>query len=109
MSSGSGAVAEEAEAVAAAVLGCPAVASLHGGGFRGIATFLPGRRVDGVRLTEDRVEVGVVAVYGAPLIAMVEQVRAAVAPLVGGRRVDVHVHDLQLPGEQQLALPAGSD
>ena len=108
MTAASSAAAEESDAVAAAVLGCPAVASLHSGGFRGIATLLPGRRVEGVRLGDDRVEIGVVAAHGPPIIAVVDQIRAAVAPLVGGRRIDVHVHDLQLPEDEQPALPAGS-
>ena len=48
------------------------------------------------------------AAYGTPIIALVDQVRAALAPVARGRRIDVHVHDLQLPEEQQPALPAGS-
>jgi hypothetical protein len=95
-----------ADAVASAVRRCPAVAGLHGGGLVQVATFLPGRRVDGVRVGEDAVQVSVVAAYGIPLVALTDQVRSAAAPLAGGRRIDVHVADLQLPEEQQLALPA---
>lgn len=107
MSNWSSTVAAEADAVAAAVLACPAVVSLHGGSLSEVVTLLPGRRIVGVRFIDDRVHVGVVAAYGTPLMLLTDQVRAAVGPLVGGRPVDVHIGDLQLPGEQQAALPAG--
>lgn len=108
MTSWSSAVAAEADAIAAAVLACPAVAGLSRGPLSSAVTFLPGRRVEGVRVDEDRVKVAVVAAYGTPIILLTEQVRAAVRPLVGGRPVDVHVADLQMPQDQQRALPAGS-
>jgi hypothetical protein len=97
-----------AEAIAEAVRRCPAVADLHSGGLVQVATYLPGRRIDGVRLEDDRVLVSVVAAYGVPLLALTEQVRAAALPLSGGRRVDIHVADLRLPGEEPPALPPGS-
>lgn len=97
--------AVDADAIAAAVLTAPAVAGLHTGGVTQIATYLPGRRVEGVRVGEDRVQVAVVAVHGVPLIAVAEQVRERVVPLAGGLPVDVHVGDVQLPQEEQLALP----
>ncbi len=106
MTSGLRAVAAEADAIAAAVRACPAVAGLYGGGLAPVVTLLPGRRVDGVHVDDDSVQLAVVAAYGPPLIALVDQVRAAVAPLAGGRRIDVCVADLQLPGEEQPALPA---
>jgi hypothetical protein len=93
------------DSIAAAARRCPAVADLHGGGPVQVATYLPGRRVDGVRVTDDRVLVSVVAAWGVPLVALTDQVRAAVAPLAGGRPVDVHVADVRLPGEEQPALP----
>lgn len=101
------AVARHADAIAAAVRRCPAVADLDVGGPVQVATYLPGRRVDGVRVQDDRVGVSVVAAWGVPLIALADQVRAAVAPLAGRRRVDIHVADIQLPGEEPPALPAG--
>ncbi len=93
-----------ADAIAAAVAACPAVASLHGGGLRRTATYLPGRLVEGVHVDEDRVRVSVVAVQGVPVSDVAGQIRAAVAPLVPGRAVDVHIADLQLT-EQPPALP----
>ena len=108
MSEWSSAVAAEVDAIAAAVLTCPGVAALHSGPLAQTVTLLPGRRIEGVRLTGDRVHVGVVAAYGTPVALLTAQVHAAVGELVGGRPVDVHVGDLQLPGDQPRALPAGS-
>lgn len=100
-------LAVTADAVASAVRRCPAVAELSRGGTVHVATFLPGHRVDGVQIDDERVLVSVVAVYGTPLVGVTQQIRTALAPLVGARRVDVHIADVQLPGEEPPALPAG--
>lgn len=101
--------ADAADAVATAVLGCPAVAALHPGGLvHRTVTYLPGRRIDGVRIDDRRIAVSVVGVHGIPVVLLVDQVRSAVAPLAGGRPVDVHVADLQPLAEQPPALPAPS-
>jgi len=83
------------DAIAAATLGCPAVAQLHEGGSRAVATYLPGRRVVGVRVEERRVLVSVVLASGSSVHSLEAQVRGALAPYIGGRQVDVHVADLQ--------------
>lgn len=99
---------DTADAVAAAVVGCPAVAALHEGGIaHRTATYLPGRRVDGVHIGENRIAVSVVGVQGIPVALLAEQVRAAVAGLAGGRAVDVHVADVRPLEEQPRALPLG--
>ncbi len=75
---------------------CPAVAALADDGF--LATFLPGRRVAGVRITDDVCEVAVVLrLDGSPLPEGAEQVRRAVTPVVGGRRIDVVIADVVVP------------
>lgn len=99
--------AAEAEAIAAAVRTAPAVAALHGGGLRPVVTLLPGRRVEGVQVTDERITVSVVVAQGVPITALTDQVRRRIAPLAGGRPVDVHVADLQLAAEEQPALPPG--
>ncbi|MCX6408481.1 MAG: hypothetical protein NTV28_16330 [Propionibacteriales bacterium] len=71
-----------AERVAAATLGVPGVAGLHAGSFGEVATYLPGRRVTGVRLRDDDTEVHVVAVMGTRLRDLADAVRSAVSPLV---------------------------
>jgi hypothetical protein len=99
--------AETADAIAAAVLARPAVAALHPGGLaRRTATYLPGRRVEGVHVTDDRIAVSVVGVQGIPVAVLADQVRTAAEPLAGGRPVDVHVADLQFSTDQRPALPA---
>ena len=108
MTSGtSTAAAPDAEAIAAAVRSAPAVAALHSGGLRPVVTLLPGRRVEGVQVTDDRVTVSVVVAQGVPIAVLTDQVRARVAPLAGGRPVDVHVADLQPTDEERPALPPG--
>lgn len=83
----------EADAVAAAVLACPAVVGLRAGGGL-VATYLPGRRVEGVRTGPDAIEVSVVARLGVPVRTLDAQVRAALAPHARGRAVHLHVEDV---------------
>lgn len=88
--------ATEADSVAAAVLSCPGVVALGQGT---LATYLAGRRVDGVRIGDDGIEVAVVTEHGVPVPQVAAEIRAVVSRLAGGRRVDVHVTDLRLPDE----------
>jgi len=95
-----------AEVVRDAVLTAPGVVALSGGTLGEVATFLPGRRVPGVRLGPgpgDPLEVHVVAAYGTPVAETAAAVRAALAGLppsagVAGRPVHVVVDDVALPG-----------
>ncbi|MEQ3541795.1 hypothetical protein WHI96_23555 [Pseudonocardia tropica] len=77
----------------------PAVAGLTAGEFGGVATYLPGRRVRGVRIGPDTVEIAVVGRYPATVPKIDRQVRGAVARHVRHRVVHVHVADLALPGD----------
>ncbi|GEK22025.1 Asp23/Gls24 family envelope stress response protein [Cellulomonas xylanilytica] len=82
-----------AEIVAAAVLGVPGVVRLHGGRFGELGTYLPGRRVTGVRIDDDGTEVHVVVDDLAPVpetAARVQRAVSAVAPMP----VRVHVEDI---------------
>ncbi|MEU4742156.1 hypothetical protein AB0G02_17075 [Actinosynnema sp. NPDC023658] len=81
------------EDVEAAVLAHPDVARLDGV----IASYLPGRRVDGVRVGE-RVEVAVVLRSGRPVGEVVPELRARVARVAGPGPVDVVVADLEWEG-----------
>lgn len=95
MTSPSPTPAFDAEAVATVVESCPSVARLTAGNLGvEVATYLPGRRVRGVRLDGGTVEVHVAARHGVPLPRVGEDVRAAVAPLVGGAPVSVYIDDL---------------
>jgi hypothetical protein len=99
-------VTADPEAVAAAALGCPLIADLTGGRFGEIATYLPGRRILGVREVEGTVEVHVVARWGTPLPQVADVVRAAVAPHAGGLPVAVFIEDIEVPGESPSAAIA---
>jgi hypothetical protein len=87
-------VARLADAIAAAVRGCSAVARLAAGP---VATYLPGRRVPGVAVRGDEVRVVVVARYGPPLPRVAADVRAAVRQVDPGLRVEVVIEDIDLP------------
>ena len=90
--------AEGADQVADAVLAVPGVHALHAGLLGEVATYLPGRRVQGVRRREDGCEVHLVLEWDAPVGATTEEVRAALAGLVTGP-VDLTVEDIAPPPE----------
>ena len=87
------------DAVVAAALSCPEVAALSEGLVVEAATYLPGRKVRGVRLTDDGVEVHIVARWDAYLPEVAESVRRAVTPVTGGLPTSVYVEDIELPGQ----------
>jgi hypothetical protein len=97
--------ATPAEVIAGAVSRIPSVAALGGGPGVQAATFLPGRRVVGVRLDDDVVEVHVTARYGVSLPDLGEEVRHVVAPLAPGCQVEVYVDDLEVPGHDEPTAP----
>jgi hypothetical protein len=83
---------DTADLVAAAVLACPAVAGLVDDT---VATFLPGRRVGGVRVEDDVCLVSVaLRLDGRPLPELADEVRRAAATAAGDRRIDVLVADV---------------
>lgn len=84
---------DPADVVAAAALAVPGVAGLHAGTFSEVGTYLPGRRVDGVRLRDDVAEVHVVLTWGVDVRATADAIREALAPLTG-TPVDVCVEDV---------------
>jgi hypothetical protein len=82
----------DADRIAAAVRACRLIAGLDSGRYGEIATYLPGRRVNGVRIRPDSVTVGVVGRYPATTTEIDACVRAAVGPL--DRPLHVHIGDL---------------
>ncbi|SHK61918.1 hypothetical protein SAMN05443637_10921 [Pseudonocardia thermophila] len=89
--------AELAERVAAAVIRVPGVVALHPGAYGDVLTYLPGRRLAGVRIgrPSEPVEVGLVVGLDRPIPDVVVDVRAAVAGVCGDRPVDVTVADVR--------------
>ena len=108
MAGSSGAVtAVDVEAVAERALRCRSVAGISTGPFGEVATYLAGRRVPGVRLSHGRLEIHVVACWGAEVPELAGEVREAVRPVAGTVPIDVHVDDIDLPdaGGAQVYLP----
>lgn len=99
----------DVDAVAAAVRGCPAVDDLDGGRLGGVATYLPGRRVPGIRIEPDRIEVHVRGVWDQPVNLLAQQVRAALATLNGGRIIDVVLTDVADPGQARRLPSPGAE
>ena len=106
--------AETVEAIAAAVLQCPAVARLHGGRFNTITSYLPGRRVAGIAVTPSGVTVGVVGRYPGTVAQIAAQVHEAAAAVVPSVPVTVAVEDIDIdavdpPEGDQQEVAAGRD
>jgi hypothetical protein len=89
---------ETADLVREAVLAVPGVAGLHGGTFGEAATYLPGRKVEGVRVRPGLTEVHIVLAWDVPVQPTADAVRAVVT-VVTGTAVDVVVQDVAAPGE----------
>jgi hypothetical protein len=85
-----------AERIAERIREHPAVAGLHGGPFGSICSYLPGRRVVGVRVDVDHaaVQVAVVLRPSAPLPQLVAELRSWVTAVTGPVRIDVTVADI---------------
>ena len=97
----------DVDAVALAVLQCPAVSGLDGGRFGEVASYMPGRRVAGVVAGGGRVRVSVRSRWGIPAAALAAQVTASVAP-VTSHPVDVMIADIDDPaGLPDAGMPAG--
>jgi len=84
------------DAVAAAVQGCAGVAGLDGGRYGEATTYLPGRSIPGIMVGGGRVTVQIRSRWvPAPDLAVL--ITTAVAPLTGGRPVDVVIADIDDP------------
>jgi len=94
-----------ADQIAAAVLAVPGVAGLHGGLFGEVATYLPGRRIAGIRLSEDRGEVHIIAHLNGSVLETAEQAQRA-ASAIAGYPIDVVVDDLA-SDDDPTSTPAG--
>lgn len=88
-----------AERVAATVTAHPAIARLDGGVFGSVATYLPGRRLVGVRIGRgaEPVELGVVVRLSSRIPDVVAELRRDVSALCGGAAVDITVADVDVP------------
>lgn len=90
-----------AEAIADRVREHPSVAGLHGGPFGTVTSYLPGRKVVGVRIDEadGSVQLSVVARLGVPLPQVVAELRDWVTTVAGPVPVDITIADLSMGDE----------
>jgi hypothetical protein len=88
---------DDADTVAGIAVGVPGVHSLHPGMFGEVATYLPGRRVAGVRITDNTIDVHVVVDADAKVRQTAAAVRRAVADVYPAHSVDVTVEDIGSP------------
>ncbi|MEK8073978.1 Asp23/Gls24 family envelope stress response protein [Rhodococcoides navarretei] len=84
---------DRSEDIADAVLAIDGVVGLHGGMFGEAATYLPGRRIAGIRIGEDGTEVHVTLEFGVAVRETADNVRSTVAAMVDGP-VHVTVEDI---------------
>ena len=82
------------DVIARAVDACPSVVRRSAGRGVEVATYLRGRRVEGIRDVEGRVEVHVEVRYGSRLPAVADEIRSAIAGHVGGGAIDVVIDDV---------------
>lgn len=93
------------DAVAAAVRGCPGVDDLDAGALGSVSSYLPGRKVPGVRVGTDEVTIQVRGRWAVPVPELARQIRSALATLVGDRMIDIVVADVaDAPSDVASAL-----
>jgi hypothetical protein len=95
----------DVDAVAAAARGCAGVSGLDGGPYHEVATYLPGRTVDGVTVAGGRVQVQVRSRWGVQAPQLATLIKTVLAPLTGSRPVDVTIADIDDPPDPAPAAP----
>jgi hypothetical protein len=103
-------VTADPDAIARSVLACPAVDSLDGERPGSPTTYLPGRRIAGLSVADATIAVQVRMRWGATADTLNQQVRAAVAPFAGGRRIEITISDIAVPGQvdESAGIPTPS-
>lgn len=87
---------QQVDRIVQTVLAVPGVAALHSGMFGEVGTYLPGRRVAGVRVGDDAIDVHVSLVFDAPVRGTAAAIRQALQPLTV-LTVNVTVEDIVPP------------
>jgi hypothetical protein len=93
------------DALAAEVRDCDGVSGLDGGPYHEVATYLPGRTIDGVSVAGGRVQIQVRSRWGAEAPLLAALIKVTLAPLVGSRPVDVTIADIDDPLDPVSAAP----
>ena len=87
----------DVQQIATRVAACPGVVRLSAGSSGTVETYLPGDRVVGIRVVRDNVEIHVVGRWEVASPVLADAIRAKVASLVDGRRVDVVIDEISDP------------
>lgn len=98
----------EADRVAEVARSVDGVVDLSGGPLGGAATYLPGRRVVGVRVSDDHLAVHLVVTLERPVRDVAADVRRALQEAFGGRTIDVVVEDVSTAKDDDEPAAAGS-
>lgn len=106
-SSASTAWSELADRVAERVRAVPGVFGLHAGAFGEAATYLPGRRVTGVRMRDEQVDVHVITVWGFDVHEVAATIRSALTELLPSRSITVTVEDVAEPKQLERGPGGG--
>jgi len=88
--------------LAQTVIAVRGVHDLHAGVMGEVTTYMPGRRVNGVRLRQSGCDIHIVIDYGVAIAATTDLVRNAVRPFITGP-VDVIVEDIAAPGSERAS------
>jgi hypothetical protein len=79
------------------VLACPGIAGVGSTLPGALATYLPGRRVTGIRVNPDSIELEVCTRWNASAAQVGAALQAALKKQAAGRRIDVTIVDIELP------------
>jgi hypothetical protein len=93
----------DVDLVAAAVRDCPAVAELVAGPPCGAATYLPGRRLDGITVTAGTVRIQVRGRW-TPIPELAAQIHGATRVVAPLHRVEVIVADIDDPPSTRMSV-----
>ena len=85
---------------------CAGVSALDGGAYGEVATYLPGRKVAGVVMGDDRITVQVRSRWGIPAPELAALITTAASSFSGGRRIDVVIADIDDPPGAPDSAPA---
>lgn len=91
--------ADIVDRIAEVVLAVPGVNGLHAGVLGEAATYLPGRRVNGIKVADDACEVHVVLDSATPILQTADAIRSAVESLVD---TPVHISVEDISGTKLL-------
>jgi hypothetical protein len=87
----------DVDALHAAALACPGIAGVGSAEPGALATYLPGRRVTGIRVNPDSIELEVCTRWDASARQVGAALQTSLKEQADGRRIDVTIVDIELP------------